>query len=41
MVQTSLEKPDYQQDLKRCVKELSIAYEELSLLYRVPGSLHP
>jgi len=32
-----LEKPDYQQDLNAAVKELSIAYEELSLLYRVAG----
>lgn len=32
-----MEKPDYQQDLKATVQELSIAYEELSLLYRMSG----
>jgi len=32
-----LEKPDYQQDLTATIQELSIAYEELSLLYRVSG----
>lgn len=32
-----MEKPDYQKDLTATIQELSIAYEELSLLYRVSG----
>lgn len=32
-----MENPDYQQDLQATVHELSIAYEELSLLYRLSG----
>ncbi|MBI5847713.1 MAG: HD domain-containing protein [Nitrospirae bacterium] len=32
-----MEKPDYQQDLAATIQELSVAYEELSLLYRVSG----
>ena len=32
-----MEKPDYQEDLTATIQELSVAYEELSLLYRVSG----